>query len=1360
MSSKPWRIHDDFRKNANAKSGGKQAAASAASDSLLIFTRSENFPETGCAVVRTSRVFSSKSAGGVPPSIFELAVTVQQEVFVSKMEDSNAPSGMMPLADRVTRHVRAGFEPRNGARLRFLRLLRSKIPFPVPAFDFVNDIRVLIPNEQLDDQPIESPFPSVISPTPTTSPSLFPSLFPSSIESPFPTLANSDESIFWEDLASPTFAPFSPTASPQSKETDTAQPVVASSSTRRESNNGNNDSSSVPPAAVAAAAGAGVGVIIIGFFCVWRCRMSEKKIPLASSQRHHHDSAVRRPKHGAAKKIKSRRRRDEEQGWEDEDRPSRRVTLGASPKPKPRIPSIVEMDDEERNSVEDSTLGSRTAGRDRGPPPPVKYLQAQTIRDGTAAIENSLPHEQKSQEHDFEGADSQISSLRSGTFGAGERTKLTELEKYGVKKVDTEPAQVITESDNIEVIQQGMKESGDFELPSLTDQDESLLGTAILSSAETDIGEDSKTPRTTDRKSLNNQYNEVPEDILDITPRAGAAADIGSRVTDLGLSVDYEDTLVFFPSPRSKKKLDLPGPPFMEPPLASHPDFSLDCQNTHSSPRKESDIFHEEIVGATDVAKERIASSADWASIFAADTAAAFSASVGRCRAPPPSSTLSDIGPPTYYHTSSDVKVKEQISQRQDEAKLEKPSHTASEDVWDVGSQWSSSLQQSRSYPPDHFPGSSQLEDSPTSASESGGLDSPRGDGLRLDSKRGFHSFARGKEFSREFNWDFEAKGAPGETWLDVSDKHGQSFNKSAKSIPRLNHSLKPIDVRNMFSELPGRPDLHSQPLDPASSPIRDNYKVQALRIDPFRINDISRSPSSPPPASPPMSPTATSVGPFVPPLPSQSREESVLDELPQVRSTILNGSDNFESPTSNTKVGISSLSASPPSESPDFSLPSPGVIADLRTTAIRAAAAAGNPLSEKSTTPSEQKLKGFKFEAKKQFPLSPTYSSPGKRDLPPSSKGSGDGEESANSMISENPWLFGAVADTLGPQSASADVESLSGKSSRSRKSGESEMSSRPYQQLRRSKSLSKPHASGATPPKPQKIGDGETAQINRSSSSPSPTPSEHSRSSRGSRSSRASRRSTKSNLSNMSAASRTVASDLLRLETQLSMLNDKDRESVRPAPLSSRSRSHSPSFKEISLTQRRDEPAAEPSKTKFPTKPIHNNLQSSSLTSVLSPSVKNGPPTPPRSIPSTVVSTKRKQQMAIVALPTGRTKVQVTAPAGKLGIILANRTEGRGTVVSGLRSHSPLMGKISPGDRIVSVDGIDVSLSSVPEITSVISSKSSQQERILAVVTPEKRPNSEDQTNMDENDATISGVPSEKRFPRADPSNRKVKT
>eukprot|EP00536_Pseudo-nitzschia_multiseries_P019573 jgi/Psemu1/61585/gm1.61585_g len=83
-------------------------------------------------------------------------------------------------------------------------------------------------------------------------------------------------------------------------------------------------------------------------------------------------------------------------------------------------------------------------------------------------------------------------------------------------------------------------------------------------------------------------------------------------------------------------------------------------------------------------------------------------------------------------------------------------------------------------------------------------------------------------------------------------------------------------------------------------------------------------------------------------------------------------------------------------------------------------------------------------------------------------------------------------------------------------------------------------------------------------------------------------------------------------------------------------------------------------------------------------------------------------------------RTKITIAAPPGKLGIILANKADGKGTVVSGVRTSSVLVDQISPSDRIVAIDGEDVSRMTVSEITTLMSRKSEYERRLTVLTLP----------------------------------------
>lgn len=230
-----------------------------------------------------------------------------------------------------------------------------------------------------------------------------------------------------------------------------------------------------------------------------------------------------------------------------------------------------------------------------------------------------------------------------------------------------------------------------------------------------------------------------------------------------------------------------------------------------------------------------------------------------------------------------------------------------------------------------------------------------------------------------------------------------------------------------------------------------------------------------------------------------------------------------------------------------------------------------------------------------------------------------------------DNPWLFETVADTLGPRSASADMESLGGRSNRSAKSYRSQRSNRSGKsgKSRGSRHSRRRHRSGSS------VG------------------------SRGSRNSNYSYGSAidQRSASEISLAPRSLENDLQRLEMQLACLKKTDSET-----------------------------------------PVTGSIggTSASMMSGLSHSTRQ--------------SKSSKRQRVIVVVPPG-----------KLGVILANRHDGRGTVVSEVRPTSVLKGALVPGDRLVAIDGEAVGEMMVSEITEIMSSKSDKP-RHLTVITSTK--------------------------------------
>jgi len=284
-----------------------------------------------------------------------------------------------------------------------------------------------------------------------------------------------------------------------------------------------------------------------------------------------------------------------------------------------------------------------------------------------------------------------------------------------------------------------------------------------------------------------------------------------------------------------------------------------------------------------------------------------------------------------------------------------------------------------------------------------------------------------------------------------------------------------------------------------------------------------------------------------------------------------------------------------------------------------------------------------------------------------------------SNNNNSEN-WLFDEVTGALGPRSVAADLESLGG---RSNKSGKSRNSHRSH----RSKKSSRGGGGG---------GGGHRRHRSKGSMM-----GDVSVDSRTSRNSYRSYKSTRSMVSQMSEQSRSVANDLLRLEAQLSMVGKSRREggggggsgSVSGGSVKSRGGGIGASGSSSVVSKQRDDCGATVSSRDFSVgRSSHHSSRQH------------------------ISASARK-----AAVRSLRSKVTVVAPPGKLGIILANRTDSRGTVVSGVRTASVLATQICPGDRIIAIDDEDVSQMNVKEITTIMARKS-EFERVLTLLAAPK--------------------------------------
>lgn len=300
-----------------------------------------------------------------------------------------------------------------------------------------------------------------------------------------------------------------------------------------------------------------------------------------------------------------------------------------------------------------------------------------------------------------------------------------------------------------------------------------------------------------------------------------------------------------------------------------------------------------------------------------------------------------------------------------------------------------------------------------------------------------------------------------------------------------------------------------------------------------------------------------------------------------------------------------------------------------------------------------------------------------------------GSCDESSDSEDGENSWIIETLQGTLGPQAPGADIASLSGRSARS---GTSSIGGRSHRSHRSTKS----HRS-------------TTSRTSRKTGHSRSRRSRHHRSSAESVSSRTSHRSTRSAISQMSAmsdASRSVAKDLLRLEMQLAMVESENRKKKEGASGSSVGSYNSSNF-------------------------------AYAANSVVS-GVTNGGASMGSSRKSSRSKTKTSR----------RNRITVIAPPGKLGIILANKSDSRGTVVSGVRSSSALADKIFPGDRIIMIDGEDVSRMKVSEITTIMARKNEFERTLTVMTTPSSAP-TRNISNSDERSDTASFAGSHTSYP-----------
>jgi len=261
------------------------------------------------------------------------------------------------------------------------------------------------------------------------------------------------------------------------------------------------------------------------------------------------------------------------------------------------------------------------------------------------------------------------------------------------------------------------------------------------------------------------------------------------------------------------------------------------------------------------------------------------------------------------------------------------------------------------------------------------------------------------------------------------------------------------------------------------------------------------------------------------------------------------------------------------------------------------------------------------------------------------------------------NPWLFDAIEQTLGPRSPAADMESISGRSTRSGKSHKSNHSTKSHK-------------------------------------------SSHSGSSRKSAASERSRASRDSYRSHQAASSRRTFRTKGRSKGRERTLAERNSSSVGSLVSGSRGEQKSSSGDMIDMI----EPRTLENDVKRLERQLASVLQHET-DQITASSI---------SVSSAGASTLSSKHFA---KRSKKKRVIVIVPPGKLGVVLANRHDGKGTVVSEVRHSSSLNGMLSPGDKLVAVDGEDVTGMVVSQITSLMSS-SSQERRLTWITTAKSEP------------------------------------
>ena len=487
-------------------------------------------------------------------------------------------------------------------------------------------------------------------------------------------------------------------------------------------------------------------------------------------------------------------------------------------------------------------------------------------------------------------------------------------------------------------------------------------------------------------------------------------------------------------------------------------------------------------------------------------------------------------------------------------------------------------------------------------------------------------------------------------------------FNKSKSGFSsdqkRIQSNAKTDAVEHPKQRSTPSRDLYPDSTDSEFEPINSASKSQQRRLNKALFDDLSSASShanAPTTSSPKMGKNARPLSVKSKDLEKTSMQSNIRAELPRSPTSTTKGSSKMylESPEyDKASDNFSSHSSSYQSKS-----------SDIQQNKMKAK----EKLKKRNSHRREKNAVNASVTEFNSVPVSPLpMSSPGQEYNHQQRR-----DDDSSSTVSDDPdnnWLLQELKGTLGPAGVAADMESLSGRSARSKTSSVGHRSVRSTRSHRSTTSKSRTTSSNRKKKKTRR-----QSGSYRSSDS------------LGSRNSHLSARSA---LSQMSEASQSVAKDLLRLEMQLAMV-----ESEKNKEAKERKRSKSGTGSSVGSYGSRD--------------------FSYAATSVIS-GLSNG---------GTSVEGIRTKQKKNTSASTRKNKIAVLAPPGKLGIILANKSDNRGTIVSGVRKSSVLGEKISPGDRIVMIDGEDVSQMTVNEITTIMARKNEFERTLTILTTPASR-------------------------------------